>query len=94
MSKGKIVQVVGSSRGFAISPSAAGNLPRINRRVQSSEQPAKLTLEVQKHLGESGSISMSSTEGFKRGYEATDTGVPISVPVGEGVMGRMLDSWR
>jgi F-type H+/Na+-transporting ATPase subunit beta len=37
---------------------------------------------------------MSSTEGLKRGYEATDTGAPISVPVGEGVMGRMLDSWR
>lgn len=44
-----------SSRGFGISPSAAGHLPRINRRVQSSEQRAKLTLEVQQHLGESGS---------------------------------------
>ena len=36
-------------------------------------------------------ISMSGTEGLKRGFEVTDTGGPISMPVGEGVMGRVFD---
>jgi F-type H+/Na+-transporting ATPase subunit beta len=56
-------------------------------------QPAKLTLEVQQHLGDKWvrTISMSGTEGIKRGVKVTDTGGPISVPVGEGVMGRVLD---
>ena len=56
-------------------------------------QPAKLTLEVQQHLGDKWvrTISMSGTEGIKRGVKVTDSGGPISVPVGEGVMGRVLD---
>ena len=53
----------------------------------------KLTLEVQQHLGDNWvrAISMSNTEGLKRGYEVIDTGAPISMPVGEGVMGRIFD---
>ena len=53
----------------------------------------KLTLEVQQHLGDNWvrAIAMSSTEGLKRGLEATDTGSPISMPVGEGVMGRVFN---
>ena len=56
-------------------------------------QPAKLTLEVQQHLGDNWvrAVAMSSTEGLKRGMEITDTGAPISMPVGEGVMGRVFD---
>ena len=56
-------------------------------------QPANLTLEVQQHLGDKWvrTISMSGTEGIKRGVKVTDSGGPISVPVGEGVMGRVLD---
>ena len=52
-----------------------------------------LTLEVQQHLGDGWcpTISMSGTEGLKRGVDVTDTGAPISVPVGAGVMGRVLD---
>ena len=48
-----------------------------------------LTLEVQQHLGESWvrSIAMSSTEGLKRGLQVTNTGSPISVPVGDGILG-------
>ena len=57
------------------------------------DQPVKLTLEVQQHLGDRWvrTISMSGTEGLKRGLEVTDTGGPISMPVGPGVMGRVLD---
>src|SRR6185369_3767869 len=57
------------------------------------EQPIKLTLEVQQHLGGNWvrTISMSGTEGLERGLEVIDTGEPISMPVGEGVMGRVFD---
>src|SRR5206468_8723021 len=50
-------------------------------------------LEVQQHLGENWvrSIAMSSTEGLKRGMAVTDTGGPITVPVGEGVLGRLFN---
>ena len=53
----------------------------------------KLTLEVQQHLGDNWvrAVAMSSTEGLKRGYEVTDTGAPISMPVGEAVMGRVFN---
>jgi F-type H+-transporting ATPase subunit beta len=52
-----------------------------------------LTLEVSQHLGDNWvrAVAMSTTEGLKRGYEVVDTGKPISVPVGDGVMGRVLD---
>ncbi len=53
----------------------------------------KLTLEVQQHLGDNWvrAIAMSTTEGLKRGQEVTDTGKPISMPVGEAVMGRVFN---
>ena len=55
--------------------------------------PHKLTLEVQQFLGENWvrSIAMSSTEGLKRGMSVTSTGAPISVPVGDGVLGRVFN---
>ena len=57
------------------------------------DQPMTLTLEVQQHLGDRWvrTISMSGTEGLKRGLEVKDSGGPISMPVGPGVMGRVLD---
>jgi F-type H+-transporting ATPase subunit beta len=53
----------------------------------------KLTLEVQQHLGEGvvRAIAMSTTEGLVRGMAITDTGAPITVPVGEGVLGRIIN---
>src|SRR5690606_22187366 len=53
----------------------------------------KLTLETQQHLGDNWvrAVAMSSTEGLKRGLEVTDNGAPISMPVGEGVMGRVFN---
>src|SRR5205823_10027080 len=72
-------------------------LPRIYNGMGSEYEvngnPTKLTLEVQQHLGESWvrSIAMSSTEGLKRGMTVTNTGAPISVPVGEAVLGRLFN---
>jgi F-type H+-transporting ATPase subunit beta len=93
MSKGRVVQVVGPvvDVEFPEGRPAIYNALTVEYEVQ--KEPVKLTLEVQQHLGDNWvrTISMSGTEGLKRGYEVTDTGGPISVPVGDGVMGRVFD---
>ena len=93
MNKGKIVQVIGP----VVDIEFPGDLPAIYNAL-TVDYPVQghthhLTLEVQQHLGDNWvrAVAMSTTEGLKRGYEATDTGSPISVPVGDGVMGRVLD---
>src|SRR4051794_24987371 len=93
MNIGKVVQVVGPvvDVEFPDALPAIFNALTIDFTVAS--EPLKLTLEVQQHLGDSWvrTISMSGTEGLKRGAEVTDTGRPISMPVGVGVMGRVFD---
>ena len=92
MNQGKIVQIIGP----VVDVEFSGQLPAIynalvvNFTVQG--QPVKLTLEVQQHLGDNWvrAVAMSTTEGLKRGYEVTDTGAAISMPVGEAVMGRVF----
>src|SRR5207237_10018380 len=61
--------------------------------VEVNGNPAKVTLEVQQHVCENWvrSISMSSTEGLKRGMKISDTGGPITVPVGEGTLGHVFN---
>ena len=77
--------------------SASKQLPEIYNALEISFEvggvSTRLVLEVQQHLGESWvrAIAMSSTEGLKRGMTVTDTGAPISVPVGEGVLGRVFN---
>jgi F-type H+-transporting ATPase subunit beta len=93
MNSGTVVQIVGP----VVDVEFAGELPPILNaltvKYAVDEQPVTLTLEVQQHLGDRQvrAISMSGTEGLKRGLAVTDTGAPISVPVGDGVMGRILD---
>ena len=95
MSKGNIVQVIGPVVDVEFPEER--ELPRIYNALEIEYEvngnPTKLTLEVQQHLGEKWvrSIAMSSTEGLKRGMEVNDTGGPISVPVGEGVLGRLFN---
>jgi F-type H+-transporting ATPase subunit beta len=93
MNKGKIVKVLGPvvDVEFPDSLPAIYNALTCEYSVQSS--PVKLTLEVQQHIGDKWvrTISMSGTEGLKRGFDVTDSGGPISMPVGEGVMGRIFD---
>jgi F-type H+-transporting ATPase subunit beta len=92
---GTIVQVIGPV--VDVDFSASGKLPKIYEALEitfdSNGQATKLTLEVQAHLGEGWvrSIAMSSTEGLKRGLKVTAIGTPISVPVGEGVLGRIFN---
>ena len=94
MNKGKIVQIIGP----VVDIEFTGALPAIfNALTIEYDLPGqgrtKLTFEVQQHLGDNWvrAIAMSTTEGLKRGMEVTDTGNPISMPVGEGVMGRVFN---
>ena len=93
MNKGTIVQVVGPvvDVEFPDTLPAIYNALSVEYLVQ--ERPVQLTLEVQQHLGDKWvrTISMSGTEGLKRGFAVTDTGGPIAMPVGEAVMGRVFD---
>jgi F-type H+-transporting ATPase subunit beta len=93
--EGKIVQVIGPVIDADFSES--GQLPAIYNALtvnyELNGQPTKLTLEVQQHLGDGWvrAVAMSTSEGLKRGMKLTDTGAPISVPVGEGVLGRIFN---
>src|SRR2546423_6824984 len=95
MNKGNIVQVIGPV--VDVEFKNTGELPRIYNALEIEYEvngnPSKLTLEVQQHLGENWvrSIAMSSTEGLKRGMAVNDTGGPITVPVGEGTLGRVFN---
>src|ERR1041384_8164783 len=95
MNKGNIVQVIGPV--VDVEFPGEKNMPKIYNALEIEYEvngnPTKLTLEVQQHLGENWvrSIAMSSTEGLKRGMSVNDTGGPISVPVGEGVLGRLFN---
>ena len=93
MNTGTIVRVSGAivDVEFQGALPAIYNALTVDYKVQN--EPAKMTLEVQQHLGDNWvrTISMSGTEGIKRGFKVSDSGAPISVPVGEGVMGRVLD---
>ncbi|MBE7501889.1 MAG: F0F1 ATP synthase subunit beta [Verrucomicrobiales bacterium] len=95
MSKGKIVQIIGPVVDVEF---PEGQLPAIyNALAVEYELPlqgkTRLVLETQQHLGDNWvrAVAMSTTDGLKRGYDVTDTGKPISMPVGDGVMGRVLN---
>jgi len=93
MTAGTVVQVVGPvvDVEFHDGLPAIFNALAVDCVVQGRRQT--LTLEVQQHLGDRRvrAISMSGTEGLKRGVTVADSGAPISMPVGDGVMGRVFD---
>lgn len=92
MNIGKIVQVMGPVVDIEFAPD---QLPEIYNAIQIKipEKKINLTLEVAQHLGNDTvrCVSMSSTDGLQRGMEATDTGAPITVPVGPETLGRMFN---
>src|SRR5262245_21745356 len=93
MNKGRIVQIVGPVVDVEFTDQLPGIYHALTVEYQVHGRTINLTLEVQQHLADNWvrTVSMSGTEGLKRGYEVIDTGAPISVPVGEGVMGRVFD---
>ena len=91
MNQGKILEVVGARVDIDFS---GGTLPDILNAVKVQRyDESELTLEVQQHLGEHRvrAIAMDTTDGLVRGTLAIDTGGPITVPVGDAVLGRVFD---
>ena len=91
MNQGKVLEVVGARVDLDFS---GAELPDIMSAVEVTRaDESKLILEVQQHLGENRvrCVSMDTTDGMVRGTPARDTGGPITVPVGEGVLGRVIN---
>jgi F-type H+-transporting ATPase subunit beta len=92
MNEGKIVQVIGPVVDIDFS---GGALPAILNAVNIPRPDTKenLVVEVQQHLGDNlvRTVAMDSTDGLQRGMQAVDTGGPITVPVGPGVLGRLIN---
>jgi F-type H+-transporting ATPase subunit beta len=98
MNEGQIVQVIGPVVDVEFEP---GKLPAIYNALEVAgieikdlfSYSQKLTLEVAQHLGESTvrTVAMAATDGLVRGQKVHDTGAPISVPVGKGTLGRILN---
>ncbi len=86
---GKITQVIGA----VVDVQFEGDLPAILNALETKNGDNRLVLEVAQHLGESTvrTIAMDTSEGLVRGQECTDTGQPISVPVGPGTLGRIMN---
>ena len=91
MNEGTVRQIVGVVVDVDFSGS---ELPPIYNALElKREDDKRLVLEVQQHLGENmvRTVAMDSTDGLVRGTTVTDTGSPITVPVGEQVLGRLLN---
>jgi len=89
-SKGKVVQVIGTVVDVEF---PADELPEIYSAVELQNDGEKLVLEVEQHVGNSWArcLALGATEGLARGIEVVDTGSPISVPVGAGSLGRLMN---
>ena len=88
MSSGKIVQIIGAVIDVEF---ARDSVPSVYDALKVTDK--NLTLEVQQQLGDGvvRTIAMGSSEGVKRGLVVENTNAPISVPVGEATLGRIMD---
>lgn len=96
MNTGRIVQVVGPVIDVEFPPKsmpAILNALHIDGTTDEGKVKIHLTAEVMQHIGNNivRAVAMSSTDGLVRGMEVVDTGAPISVPVGPGVLGRIFN---
>jgi F-type H+-transporting ATPase subunit beta len=89
---GQIIQVIGPTVDVRFEPQ---HLPAINTAllIEDAEKGIRLTVEVALHIGDEvvRCVAMASTDGLVRGMAATDTGGPISVPVGRQTLGRVFN---
>ncbi len=91
---GKVVQVIGPVVDVVF---PKGELPAIYNAITitkgDEQETSKIVVEVMQHLGDDTvrCVAMSSTDGLTRGMEAVDTGAAISIPVGDGVLGRIFN---
>src|SRR5215211_3641307 len=99
-STGKIVQITGPVVDIEFPPD---QLPEIYNAVEVKTEGSlasggatgsgRIVMEVQQHLGNDWvrAVAMTSTDGLRRGMDATDTGKPITVPVGPPTLGRIFN---
>ena len=92
MNEGKVVEIIGPVLDVRF---PQGELPNINNAlmIEMDGGKRKITVEVAQHLGENmvRAVAMQPTDGMVRGISAVDTGKPISIPVGNGVLGRIMN---
>ncbi len=88
MSLGKVVEIIGAVVDVQF---PMGEMPKVYDALKIDD--VDLTLEVQQQLGDgvARTIAMGSTDGVRRGLEAVNTGAPITIPVGQGTLGRIMD---
>jgi F-type H+-transporting ATPase subunit beta len=87
---GKIVQVIGPVIDVEFEPQ---QLPELYNALLVEQPGVRLVAEVQQHIGRNQvrAVAMSTTDGVVRGMPVLDTGAPISVPVGQAALGRILN---
>src|ERR671937_2699895 len=80
-------------QGVVIEAVFPDELPEINHAITVENNGQVLVCEVQQHLGDDRvrAVAMDTTDGLARGAEVTDTGGPITVPVGEVTLGRIFN---
>ena len=88
---GKIIQIIGPVVDVQFENKE--NLPQILNALEIKSEKKKIILECQKHIGDVvvRTISMDATEGLVRGMEVIDTGLPIQMPVGDEIRGRLFN---
>ena len=89
INQGKVIQVMGA----VVDVKFEDSLPAILEALEIETDGRRLVLEVAQHLGEDAvrTIAMDSTEGLERGHDVKSTGQPISVPVGDETLGRIMN---
>ncbi len=87
---GKVVQIIGPVIDIKFD---SDSLPNIHNSIEIQMEDRVVVAEVEQHIGDDiiRAIAMESTEGLRRGLEAVDTGNPITVPVGDVVLGRLFN---
>jgi F-type H+-transporting ATPase subunit beta len=91
MNTGKIIQIIGTVVDVEF---AEGKVPLIHHALEvKKNKTEKVVLEVARHLGygQVRTIALATTDGLKRDMEVTDTGAPLSVPVGKEVLGKLFN---
>ncbi|MBI2601216.1 F0F1 ATP synthase subunit beta [Candidatus Daviesbacteria bacterium] len=90
MNKGTVLQIIGPVVDVQFEEN---KLPGLYSALETAIGKDRLVLETQQHLGEGAvrAVAMGTTDGLKRGTSVTDTGAPISVPVGKEVLGRLFN---
>lgn len=90
MAKGKVAQIIGTVVDVEFPQE---ELPAIYNALEINQDGGKVILEVQHHIGNNyvRCLALCPTDGLQRGVEATDTGAPVTVPVGRATLGRLFN---